>query len=95
MFQNDASVSTMKMRSKTLPQINWDYWNFCRQKAIKTDWKLECIESSERVKYILNATRGKFDYDLLSLLTVDDVQEKSAVSFGMHYKLFAEVDKRT
>jgi hypothetical protein len=32
--------------------------------------------SSVRVKYILNATRGKFDYDLLSLLTVDDVQEK-------------------
>jgi pyruvate-formate lyase-activating enzyme len=40
------------------------------------DRKLKRIESSERVKYILNATRGKFDYDLLSLLTVDDVQEK-------------------
>jgi hypothetical protein len=26
---------------------------------------------------ILNAARGKFDYDLLSLLTVDDVQEKA------------------
>jgi hypothetical protein len=24
---NDALVSTMKTRSKTLPQINWDYWN--------------------------------------------------------------------
>jgi hypothetical protein len=34
------------------------------------------LKSSVRVKYILNATRGKFDYDLLSLLTVDDVQEK-------------------
>jgi hypothetical protein len=33
MFPNDASVSTMKTRSKTLPQINWDYCNFCRQKA--------------------------------------------------------------
>jgi hypothetical protein len=30
MFQNDASVSTMKTRSKTLPQINWDYCNFCK-----------------------------------------------------------------
>ena len=77
MFQNDASVSTMKTRSKTLPQINWDYCNFCRQKAIKKDKKLKRIESSERVKYILNAARGKFDYDLLSLLTVDDVQEKA------------------
>jgi hypothetical protein len=27
--------------------------------------------------YILNAARGKFNYDLLSLLTVDDVQEKA------------------
>ena len=77
MFQNDASVSTMKTRSKTLPQINWDYCNFCRQKAIKKDRKLERIESSERVKYILNAARGKFDYDLSSLFTVDDVQEKA------------------
>jgi hypothetical protein len=34
------------------------------------------FENSERVKYILKAARGKFDYDLLSLLTVDDVQEK-------------------
>jgi hypothetical protein len=34
-------------------------------------------ESSERVKYILNVTRGKFHYDLLSLLTVDDVQKKA------------------
>jgi hypothetical protein len=42
----------MKTRSKTLPQINWDYCIFCRQKS-------------------------KFDYDLLSLLTVDDVQEKA------------------
>jgi hypothetical protein len=33
MFQNDASVSTMKTRSKTLPQINWDSCNFCRQIA--------------------------------------------------------------
>ena len=49
---NDAAVSTMKTRSKTLPQINWDYCIFCRQKS-------------------------KFDYDLLSLLTVDDVQEKA------------------
>ena len=67
----------MKTRSKTLPQINWDYCNFCRQKAIKKDRKLERIESSERVKYILNAARGNSDYDLLSLLTVDDVQEKA------------------
>jgi hypothetical protein len=67
----------MKTRSKTLPQINWDYCNFCRQKAIKKGRKLERIASSERVKYILNAARGKFDYDLLSLLTVDDVQEKA------------------
>ena len=74
---NDASVSTMKTRSKTLPQINWDYCIFCRQKAIKKDRKLKRIESSERVKYILNAARGKFHYDLLSLLTVDDVQEKA------------------
>jgi hypothetical protein len=63
----------MKTRSKTLPQINWDYCIFCRQKAIKKDR----IESSQRFKYILNAARGKFDYDLLSLLTVDDVQEKA------------------
>ena len=74
---NDASVSTMKTRSKTLPQINWDYWIFCRQKAINKDRKLKRIKSSERVKYILNARRCKFDYDLLSLLTVDDVQEKA------------------
>jgi hypothetical protein len=53
----------MKTRSKTLPQINWDYCNFCRQKAIKKDRKLKRIESSERVKYILNAARGKFHYD--------------------------------
>jgi hypothetical protein len=59
-----------KTRSKTLPQINWDYCIFCRQKAIKKDRKLKRIESSERVKYILNAARGKFDYDLLSLLTL-------------------------
>ena len=52
---NDASVSTMKTHAKTLPQINWDYCIFCRQKAIKKDRKLERIESSERVKYILNA----------------------------------------
>jgi hypothetical protein len=45
MFQNDASVSTMKMRSKTLPQINWNYCIFCRQKAIKKDRKLKRIES--------------------------------------------------
>jgi hypothetical protein len=31
----------------------------------------------QRVKYILNAARGKFHYDLLSLLIVDDVQEKA------------------
>ena len=31
----------------------------------------------KRVKYILYAARGKFDYDLLSLLIVDDVQEKA------------------
>jgi hypothetical protein len=74
---NDASVSTMKTRSKTLPQINWDYCIFCRQKSIKKDRKLKRIGSSERVKYILNAARGKFHYDLLSLLTVDDVQEKA------------------
>ena len=74
---NDASVSTMKTRSKILPQINWDYCICCRHKAIKKDNKLKCIKSSERVKYILNAARGKFDYDLLSLLTVDDVQEKA------------------
>jgi hypothetical protein len=67
----------MKTRSKILPQINWDYCICCRHKAIKKDNKLKCIESSERVKYILNAARGKFDYDLLSLLTVDDVQEKA------------------
>jgi hypothetical protein len=73
---NNASVSTMKTRSKTLPQINWDYCIFCRQKAIKKDRKLKRIESSERVNYILNAARGKFDYDLLSLLTVDDEVEK-------------------
>ena len=60
-----------------LPQINWDYCIFCKQKAIKKDRKLTRIESSERVKYILNAVRGKFHYDLLSLLTVDDVQEKA------------------
>ena len=74
---NDASVSTMKTRSKTLPQINWDYCIFCRQKAIKKDRKFNRIENSERVKYILNAARSKFHYDLLSLLTVDDVQEKA------------------
>jgi hypothetical protein len=56
--QRDASVSTMKTRSKTLPQINWDYCIFCRQKAIKKDRKFKRIESSERVKYILNVTRG-------------------------------------
>jgi hypothetical protein len=39
--------------------------------------KFKRIESSERVKYILNAARGKFHYDLLSLLTVDDVQKKA------------------
>lgn len=47
---NDASVSTMKTRSKTLPQINWDHCIFCRQKAIKKDRKLKRIESSEGVK---------------------------------------------
>jgi imidazoleglycerol phosphate synthase glutamine amidotransferase subunit HisH len=67
MFQNDASVSTMKTRSKTLPHINWENCNFCRQKAIKKDRKLTRIESSERVKYIFNAARGKFDYDLFNL----------------------------
>jgi hypothetical protein len=67
----------MNTRSKTLPQLNWDYCIFCRQKSIKKDIKLKRIESSERVKYILNAARGKFHYDLLSLLTVDDVQEKA------------------
>jgi hypothetical protein len=67
----------MKSRSKTLPQIDWDYCIFCRQKAIKKDRKLKRIESSERVKYILNTARGKSHYDLLSLLTVDDVQEKA------------------
>jgi hypothetical protein len=55
---NDASVSTMKTHSKTLPQINWDYCIFCRQKAIKKDRKLKRIESSERVKYILNDARN-------------------------------------
>jgi hypothetical protein len=50
---------------------------FCRQKTIKKDKNLKRIESSERVKYNLNAARGKFDYDFLSLLTVDDVQEKA------------------
>jgi hypothetical protein len=59
---------------------------FCRQKSIKKDIKLKRIESSERVKYILNAARGKFDYDLLSLLTVDDVQEKAQY----HSALIAE-----
>jgi hypothetical protein len=54
-----------------LKEPSWDYCIFCRQKAIKKDRKLKRIESSERVKYILNAARGKFDYDLLSLLTVD------------------------
>jgi hypothetical protein len=54
----------MKTRSKTLPQINWDYCNFCRQKAIKKDRKLKRIANSEHVKYILNAARGKFDSDL-------------------------------
>jgi hypothetical protein len=67
----------MKTRSKTLPQINWDYCIFCRQQAFKKDRKFKRIESSECVKYILNAARGKFHYDLLSLLTVDDVQEKA------------------
>ena len=67
----------MKTRSKPLPQINWDYCIFCWQKTIKKDRKLKRIKSSIRVKYILNAARGKFDYDLLSLLTVDDVQEKA------------------
>ena len=43
---NDASVSTMKTRSKTLPQINWDYCIFCRQKAIPKASKLKRIESS-------------------------------------------------
>jgi hypothetical protein len=38
---------------------------------------MQYLESSERVKYILNVARSKFDYDLLSLLTVDDVQEKA------------------
>jgi hypothetical protein len=42
---SNASVSTMKMRSKTLPQINWNYCIFCRQKAIKKDRKLKRIES--------------------------------------------------
>jgi hypothetical protein len=56
---HDTLVSTMKTRSKTLPQINWDYCIFNRQKAIKKDRKLKRIESSERVKYILNAARGK------------------------------------
>jgi hypothetical protein len=87
---NDASVSTMKTRSKTLPQINWDYCIFCRQKAIKKDRKLKRTESSERVKYILNAARDKFDYDLLSLLTVDDVQKKAQYHSAciISYKLF-------
>jgi hypothetical protein len=67
----------MKTLSNALPQINWDYCIFCRQKAIKKDRKLKRIESSEHVKYILNAAIGKIDYDLLSLLTVDDVQEKA------------------
>jgi hypothetical protein len=49
---------------------------FCRQKAIKKDR----IESSQRVKYILNAARGKFDYDLLSLLTVDGRNDFEALS---------------
>jgi hypothetical protein len=53
---------------------------FCRQKAIKKDRKFKHTESSERVKYILNAARGKFHYDLLCLLTVDDVQEKEEPS---------------
>jgi hypothetical protein len=35
------------------------------------------VQTRERVKYILNAARGKFDYNLLSLFTVDDVQEKA------------------
>jgi hypothetical protein len=74
---NDPSVFTMKTRSKALPQINGDYWIFCRQNVIKKDRKLKRIKSSERVKYILNAARGKFHYDLLSLLTVDDVLEKA------------------
>jgi hypothetical protein len=69
----------MKTRSKTLPQIYWDYCIFCRQKALKKDRKLKRIESSERVKYILNAARGKFDYDLLNRLTVDQ---------GRHSKRF-------
>jgi hypothetical protein len=43
---NNASVSTMKTRYKTLPQINWDYCIVCRQKAIKKDSKLKRIESS-------------------------------------------------
>jgi 23S rRNA C2498 (ribose-2'-O)-methylase RlmM len=54
------------VQDKLSGEINWDYCIFCRQKAIKKDRKLKRIESSERVKYILNAARGKFDYDLLS-----------------------------
>jgi hypothetical protein len=56
-----------------------------RQKAIKKDRKLTRIESSERVKYIFNAARGKFDYDLLSLLTVDGVQEKAQYHSACNY----------
>jgi hypothetical protein len=44
---NDASVSTMKTRSKTLSQINWDYCIFCRQKAIKKDRKLKGTKLKE------------------------------------------------
>ena len=46
MFQNDASVSTMKTRSKTLPQINWDYCKFCRQKTIKKDSNLSALKAA-------------------------------------------------
>ena len=43
---NDASVSTMKTRSKTLPQINWDYFIFCRQKTIKKDSNLSALKAA-------------------------------------------------
>jgi 23S rRNA C2498 (ribose-2'-O)-methylase RlmM len=54
----------MKTRSKTLPQINWDYFIFCRQKTIKKDKKLKRIESSERVKYIIASNRVSLPFSV-------------------------------
>ena len=73
---DSKSSSTVVCSNGITTRSDWTYCIFCKKKSYRKDQKLHKIESQDRMKKILDASRRNSDYEIESKVLQEQFYDK-------------------